>query len=200
MAKGGAFELELAKKLSLWFTEGKRDDLVCRTDTSGGRATVRVKNKKETNKYLHGDLKHSDDECRPLFDIWSIEAKTGYASKHKLKDGTKKVTNWDLLDLLDSKAKEPLFVQFWNQCILSAELTSREPILIFRRNQKEPCVAISNSYFFRLKDLFGPFDKGEIYIKIGGMSSPIEEITVIRFNDFLEWIDAKSLIAFNRKE
>jgi hypothetical protein len=191
MAKGGCFELEIAKKLSLWLTNNKRDDLVCRTDTSGGRATVRTKQKKETNKYLYGDLKHSDDLAKLLFDKWSIECKTGYAKKSKLKDGTKKVINWDILDLLDSKSKSPVISEMLFQCTTDACLSRREPVLIFRRNQKLPCIVITLTYFLRLSKYFGLPKFLKIEADIPKMHEPNNRIVIIKFDDFLKWADSK---------
>jgi hypothetical protein len=194
MAKGGSFELEVAKKLSLWLTDNKRDDLVCRTDTSGGRATVRTKAKKETNKYLYGDLKHSDDLAKPLFDKWSIECKTGYATKSKLKDGTNKIVNWDVLDLLDSKQKTPTLWQMWFQCTIDASLSKRQPILIFRRNLRSVCVVITLNYFLSLMKYFGYTKLSKIEVMIPDMYEPNNKIIIMRFDDFLSWVNAKSII------
>ena len=41
--KGGAWEREFSKYLSLWITEGERDDVFWRSSQSGGRATQRAK-------------------------------------------------------------------------------------------------------------------------------------------------------------
>jgi len=181
--KGGNFENEIAKKLSLWLTKGKRDDLVCRTDSSGGRGTIRTKNKKESNKYLFGDLKHSDDEAKPLFDIWSIEAKTGYGIKKK--DGMQR---WDILDLLDSSQKETVLQKFWNQCVRDAELSKREPILIFRRNGRKPCIAFNRIYFLDLLRMMDEaFNFSELNIFCFSM------LTIVNLDDFLSWADPKKI-------
>jgi len=196
MAKGGSFELEVSKKLSLWLSDGKRDDLVCRNDTSGGRATVRVKNKKQTNCYMHGDLKHSDDQAKPLFDLWSVECKTGYASKSVLKDGTKKVVNWDVLDLLDSRQKKPTICSMWEQCVNDADLSRRQPVLIFRRNQKDICIAVNLNYHLSLYRYFNKIAKGYLFIEaiIPSMYIPNNHIVIMKFSEFLEWVNPKTLI------
>jgi hypothetical protein len=193
MAKGGSFELEVAKKLSLWLTDGKRDDAVCRNDTSGGRATVRLKNKKKTNIYMHGDLKHSDDLAKPLFDLWSVECKTGYASKSILKNGTKKVTHWDVLDLLDSRQKKPMVCSMWEQCVNDAVLSGRQPVLIFRRNQKEVCVTINLNYYLTLCSYFN-VPGNIIEAIIPNIQQPNNLIVIMKFSEFLEWTDSKTLI------
>lgn len=42
-SKGGVWEREVCRRLSLWVTKGKRDDLFWRTTMSGGRATIRLR-------------------------------------------------------------------------------------------------------------------------------------------------------------
>jgi hypothetical protein len=48
MAKGSSFEREIAKLLSLWWSEGMRDDVFYRSHASGGRFTMRRKSGKDT--------------------------------------------------------------------------------------------------------------------------------------------------------
>ena len=38
--KGSSFERKICKELSLWITDGERDDLFWRSSNSGGRATI----------------------------------------------------------------------------------------------------------------------------------------------------------------
>lgn len=75
--KGSAFERHLCTTLSLWWTEGKRDDIFWRSSCSGGRATIRSrKNKKTSNQY--GDITAIDSIGQPLLDLCIVEAKRGY--------------------------------------------------------------------------------------------------------------------------
>jgi len=191
MAKGGNYEREIAKKLSLWYTDGKRDDLVCRTDSSGGRASVRTKNKKVTNRYLYGDLKHSDDACLPMFNRWSIELKTGYM--------VGKDTRWDILDILDSKQKEPTIIKFWVQCVRDADLSRREPILIFRRNGRASCIMIDETYVGKLENLCGDYNQKAIDFTILDEIGDLKLLMVFNLDSFLEWIDpvAVFIVGFN---
>ena len=187
MAKGGNFENEIAKKLSLWLTKGKRDDLVCRTDSSGGRGTIRTKNKKESNIYLFGDLKHSDDKAKPLFDLWSIECKSGYGKKNK-----GEMQRWDILDILDSSQKEAVLQRFWNQCVRDAGLSKREPVLIFRRNGRKPCIAFKRQYFLdllRIMDIDFSFNEINMYC--------FDLITILSFDEFLKWANPEKILIKN---
>ena len=174
MAKGGNFELKIAKLLSLWFSNGKRDDLICRTDSSGGRATVRMTKNKKSSKYWYGDLKNSDDVARPVFDKWSIECKTGYSRKNK-----QSITRWDVLDVLDSFKKKHTIGEMWGQCKRDAKLSKRTPVLIFGRSLRFPCIAFDASYFFEVVTY-------ENNLKSVIVSFNNDSIIIFRLNDFLK--------------
>lgn len=185
MAKGSSFEREVSKLLSLWFSEGKRDDLFWRTPGSGGRATSRNKAGKST-KGQYGDIFASDIEGKILEDNWNIELKTGYSKKSK-KDLTDKkgkrakiIYRWDILDLIDSDQKTPTFISFWNQTERDAKLSYRIPILIFRRNNRSICIALNKIYFSFLIDFFG--NPNSVVIQINA------DVCIMSLNSFFEWI------------
>jgi hypothetical protein len=191
-SKGGNFEREIAVKLSLWFTENKRDDIFYRSQSSGARATQRSKSKK-TTEGQYGDIAATCKEGDSLIKKWSIECKTGYQSKSKLKDGTKKVTNWDILDLLDSKSQEPMFAQMWNQCVIDAEISQREPILIFRRERKLPLITITGAYYLRLINWFNIPDFMKIHFDLSNLYYPYSKVAIIKLDDFLKWVNPNTL-------
>lgn len=74
--KGSAFEREICKKLSLWWTNGKRDDVFWRSSQSGGRATTRAKQGK-TTAGSYGDICALDPIGAPLLEAFTIELKRG---------------------------------------------------------------------------------------------------------------------------
>lgn len=76
MAKGSNFEREICKKLSLWWSGGKRDDIFWRSQTSGGRATQRMKSGKTTYG-SYGDVAAVDPIGEPLLQVFTIELKRG---------------------------------------------------------------------------------------------------------------------------
>ena len=76
-SKGSSFEREMAKYVSLWWTDDERDDVFWRTSNSGGRATVRSRSEQETFGQ-YGDLQATDPIGQPLIDFFSIEIKRGY--------------------------------------------------------------------------------------------------------------------------
>jgi hypothetical protein len=54
-SKGASFEREVSRRLSLWLSNGERDDLLWRSSMSGGLATLQLKKDKK-NLTQSGDL------------------------------------------------------------------------------------------------------------------------------------------------
>lgn len=178
MAKGGSFEREIAKTLSLWWSDGERDDIFGRSDGSGGRFTQRRKAGKSTAN-MAGDLTFTDSIGEPLIAAWSIELKTGYGKRTD-----SGFSRWDSLDFLDSRQKEPTLEKMWKQCVRDAELTNREPVLIFRRNGRSPCIMLNCEYILdKLNPLFGKIRRDCLGIYVKDINC-----TVIPLQDFMEWI------------
>jgi len=98
-AKGSSFEREMSRLLSLWWTNGKRDDAIWRSASSGALTTV------GRGRYLAhtGDFAATDAEAAPLFDKVIIEAKRGY-NRYSVQD---------LLDMTpEAGAKNPTWQMF----------------------------------------------------------------------------------------
>lgn len=177
MGKGSSFEREISKQLSLWWSEGKRDDIFYRSHSSGARFTQRKKIGK-TTAYQAGDITCSDPEGEMLIKNWNIECKTGYGSKTK-----SGINRWDILDFVDSKQKIPILQQMWNQCKRDAEITNREPVLIFRRNNRLSCIMMSIYYKNKLVNYYGNSNCYAISIAFS------ENVCVImNLDDFFYWI------------
>lgn len=83
MAKGGAYEREVCKLLSLWWSRGKADDLFWRSSNSGGRATVRAKKGKRTAGHA-GDITATSPAGRKLIERITFEVKRGYNTRANL--------------------------------------------------------------------------------------------------------------------
>jgi hypothetical protein len=78
-SKGGEFERDTSRVLSLWWTGGEREDIFWRTSASGARAKSGALAAKQT-KYEHGDITFTDPTGTPLLDLLVIEAKRGYTN------------------------------------------------------------------------------------------------------------------------
>ncbi len=128
--KGGKFERDMGKALSLWWTDNVTDDVFYRTASSGGRATVRAKGKKVTYGQ-YGDLQAVNPVGKPLMDLCVVECKDGYPGQ----------SPFDLLD--EPRKQNPKFRGFFEQC-LDEQKQAKTPfwMLIARRKGKVPMVYI----------------------------------------------------------
>jgi hypothetical protein len=130
-AKGSQFERDIAKKLSLWWSENwpePSDAIFWRTSQSGGRATTRAKKGRKTDNQ-HGDLCATDPLGQPLINAFLIELKKGYNSH----------TVAHLLDCpRDGKPQK------YHQWIVKARQQAREAkknwLLIVKRDKRLPIV------------------------------------------------------------
>lgn len=183
MAKGGSGENLTGRELSLLWSKGERNDLTRRTEGSGSRYTKKKQKGEEGIAFQAGDLTFSDPIMEPFFRYFLCENKCGYSRKSKTKDGIK-VVNWCILDILDSKQKEPMFLQMWNQCKRDALLSNREPLLIFRRDNMQICIAFENHMYGLFYDYFG----FQMHKKILLERYPDEDIIIMNFNDWKSWV------------
>jgi hypothetical protein len=137
-SKGACFERAVCKRLSLWWTDGERDDIYWRTCQSGGRATSR-RQKGIATPGQYGDVVCVDPnrEGHELTDLFSIELKKGYG-------------RWSILDLICGKpaVKYP-FKLFWKQASEDACAceVGKEPLLIVQRHACRPMVFLTRLYF-----------------------------------------------------
>lgn len=78
--KGGQYERELSRDISLWMSHGKNDNCVWRSSNSGGRATVRAKTGKETKEHA-SDFSAVNKIGRMFLRRFTPELKRGYNAK-----------------------------------------------------------------------------------------------------------------------
>lgn len=185
---GNNFQWEICKKLSLAVSD--KNDIFQPTPSSGARGTQRKKTQ-ETQATQHGDITYENPIGKPLIDIWSIECKSGYGRVKETKLGVTK-TNWCLLDCIEGDSKNPKFLEFWLQALDDAEASNREPVLIFRRNNKQSCIVFRYSYWndivLRYIELLNIFRFDNIIINVSG-----EKLIVISFKDFLNLMNGNLL-------
>jgi len=135
-SKGGKFERDTSRKLSLWWSSGERDDLVWRTSGSGARSTQRKKMGKSTVN-ADGDLSPQDESIRPLFRLFSFELKKGYSD------------DLDIISIVDSKKKRKLD-EFIVQTKAAQERAGVPYImLIMERDRRDETVLIEDSFYRR---------------------------------------------------
>lgn len=169
--KGSSFEREICKQLSLWWTDGTRDDVFWRTAGSGGRATNRAKIGKETAG-AYGDLTFTDPIGADLLKLCCFELKRGYGQ-------------WGVLDLVDrpKHAKSPTIANFWLQAKNSAqEAGVPYPVVIFRRDQKQTAVMAGRDFLAVLAPYSGPHRGIKILTSIGA-----DQVFIMSFSDWLDY-------------
>jgi len=186
MAKGGTFEGEISKEFSLYLTHMETEDAVWRTEGSGGRVTSKAKANMQVRLDQYGDITYTiPEKTKFWFDVFSVECKTGYAKKTKDKTKTKTtLTHWSLLDMIDSSQKLCQFHEFWEQCLNDAVESKREPILIFRRNRRSPCICMRQDVFSGFIERFGFPDFNILNLNVLFDSLPI---TIMNLRHFFEW-------------
>ena len=179
-SKGSTFERVICKKLSLWWTNGKRVDIFWRSAGSGAMATTAHRSG-SSRANMEGDISYSDAIGKPLIDMFCIELKSGYG-------------DWNVTDLIESNQKETVFEKFWNQASESALHSNALPMLIYHKDRKNTMVAINLEAKTMLKKQViarhSLFDIPYFNIRV---SNKIGDIYIYRFLDFFEAIKPEDI-------
>jgi hypothetical protein len=127
--KGSAQERLIAKRLSLWVTSGKREDVFWRSSISGGRATFAQKKGKL--------VRQSGDICSVAPEGHVLTDKFYFESKHYRK-----------LFILEFLIKDTgLLSKFWKHARKQATHYRKEPVLIVKQNNLPILVIARRSAF-----------------------------------------------------
>lgn len=179
MAKGSAFEREICKLLSKWWTSDERDDVFWRSSQSGGRATQRAKKGQRTYG-SYGDIAAVDPIGEPLLRYFTIE----------LKRGRSHGCLGDLLDVKGDNKTHP-FVAALRQARRSArQAKSQTWMLICRRDRRVSMVYLSWKYANRIMPVFPP-PSGLFCLIIGGK---LAAIVGIPLETFLAEVEPRKII------
>lgn len=166
--KGGGFERDIAKKISLWWSNNESKDLCWRSASSGGRATQ----SKTKNKAYHGDLTAIDDSIKLLFNRFSFELKF--------------YKNFCIEDIIHHGI-DNVVLKWWKQCLRSAGLSKRQPILIIKRNNRKELLLFSKEIYYIICDNYSLFKKPPRCLFIG------DKIGIVELDEFLSLVDLKTL-------
>lgn len=115
--KGGAFERECSRRLSLWLTAGARDEIFWRTAMSGGRATLQHR-KGIVNKSQAGDIGAIDADGERLLTHIVIECKA----------------RRDMTIFRSLLTGEGRLADYWEKHYMEARRSKRQPFMIAREN------------------------------------------------------------------
>lgn len=178
--KGSSFERDICKELSLWWTDGERDDVFWRTAGSGGRATNRMKQGQQTAG-AYGDMTFVDPIGEPLLRLCCFEFKRGYG-------------NWCLLDVIDrrqakDKVRPTIIEQFWLQATQSAEDAGcRYPVIIFRRDKRKVGIIGPRKFLSNLSLFVGKYRGALAHMALCG-----DYVFITGLNDFLEYCTPEAI-------
>ena len=117
-SKGSSFERKICKELSMWLSNGDRDDLFWRSAMSGGRATVKFR-KGGKNQTQAGDISAIDSYGERLTSVFMVECKA--------------YKDLDFIGLFHTERSSGLH-RFWREAQDAAELAGRHPLLIAKQN------------------------------------------------------------------
>jgi hypothetical protein len=120
--KGANTEREVCKKLSLWLSHGKHEDLLWRSAMSGGRSTVGFAKGKRLAAQA-GDISSIHPLSGPFIEKFLCEVKD--------------YRDLNFVGLLSGRGH---LVQFWGETVVQARNYSKFPLLIAHQN-RQPTIA-----------------------------------------------------------
>lgn len=188
--KGGGYEREKCKSLSIWWSHGTRDDIFWRTPGSGSRATMRKK-KDLLTADAYGDVMSQHESGKPLTKKIVISLKRGYTGKK-----VKKNLHWaSVLDIIDTPRKfktKPAIITWWKELMRDVKAGKRKRgLLIFRRDRKRSVIAMSHKTFRfinRRKPHIFPYFGQTCHLQAKGLN-----IYLMRLDDFFYWCNPEIL-------
>jgi len=166
MGKGGDFERDISKDLTVWLTGKKKPYKFWRMPGSGGLATIH-----EECVDLSGDIRSLDEDGRFLTDIFSIECKNGYPS----------TSFWQHF----KNIKTFHIKSFWIQCCNDAEKSGKHPMLIYRKKGKNPIVGIDLVTFSEIDNLVGISELSSVCLN---WSEELKSVIFFDYKDFFEMV------------
>lgn len=196
--KGSAFEREICKELSYWWTDGKRDDIYWRSSNSGGRATIRGRRGKTTFGH-YGDVAAIDPIGAPLLDLAAIEIKRGYseANFHCLLDRAKTAAQqvWESWIQQAHDSCEGSGSYGW---MIIAKRDQREPLVVMDANVASVLILAGSLFPVTEK---GPFLSGVCKIRhkikvgkeISGYRVLTQRFSAMRWKDWLKAVQPKDI-------
>jgi hypothetical protein len=126
--KGGSFERDCCRELSIWISHGEREDVFWRSSMSGGRATVALKRDVRLQAQA-GDISPITALGEYFLNHFFIECKS-----------------YKNLDVFSSIAKGAGRLQrFWHKAAEEAERYKKHPILVAHQNQMPTFCLIGDS-------------------------------------------------------
>jgi hypothetical protein len=176
--KGFPFENEICRQLSMWWSDGERNDIFCRTRASGAFATMRIKSNKST-PYAGGDITFEDPIGQALTDTFIFSVKRGYNDKVSL------------LSFVDKEIKNtPTLFKWWEQVEQQkSQHKKHAAALVFRRDYCMSVLALGTPTMVSIQIYLGNYPYSQVMLEQGWDNS----IILVNFKRFLEWADPATI-------
>lgn len=191
--KGGTYERDVCKMLSLWYSRGKRDDIFWRTAGSGSRATTRSKKGLDTAD-SSGDVQAIHESGKKFTDIVNIEIKRGYTKKGKNQSANHQLSITNILDKVEtsSSKNKPILIEWFQKGIKECKRHNKDHLLIiYRRDRRRSCIAMPFKTFEYLRDnnreFMFPHD-GTLCV----VNTKRYQVALMPLDDFLAWCPPKA--------
>lgn len=176
--KGAALERQIAKTLSLWLSDGEREDLLWRSSMSGGRATVASKKGKKLSAQV-GDLSGIDELGHQFISRYIVEC------KHY------KSLNVEAL-FFGAQGRARGYCEFWRKLVKEAEDHRKHPLLVAKQNQKPITIGTTIAGLYSFKGANKSFEDYDLHLlleALGWSYFPTLNLVVLEFDTFLEELE-----------
>jgi len=159
-SKGNQGERDIAKMLSLWWSEGKSEEIFTRQDGSGAKIH-RAKNK----KWVGGDIKAIGIDGIDFTEFVSVEVKNVY--------------DVDMYRAINGKG---VFWAYWEQANGDADKAKKQPWLIFKQKSGVWMIALRRQLFYFLESYYGMYR-----FPFSILHNDEEKCAVCALDDFFDW-------------
>lgn len=166
-SKGGQFERDICKALSLWVSGGKRTDIFWRTALSGGRAKILLRAGKEGGAQA-GDVGMIHPMGAKFLELFLVDAKSR-ADLH--------------LHSFITERKDSI-LDFWKKVCEEADSFNRSPILIAKQNFLPVLFCIDTKGLGLFLGERG-FSSGRILRRLEIITVPRWDIRIFHFTEFM---------------
>jgi hypothetical protein len=192
--KGNSYERDICDRLSIWFSDGSRDDLFWKSSNSGGRATNRAKKGKTAQEH-QGDVTWTHPKGRALIELVTIELKKGYPKAH-IGQIVDRPTSINL--------QQQQFEEFIEQ-VVEAKTRAKTPFwwLIHKRDRREEMVYFNHQFYKFLLDCASlplSYTYCVFPVRWSDKSRRVIKIYGCRLSDLLDYLKPLDLKEFYKRE
>lgn len=179
--KGAGMEREVCRKLSMWVTNGDRDDVFWRSAMSGGRAAIGLKSGKLREAQV-GDVSAVHGRGIAFLKAFLVEIKF--------------YKNLRVESLIYGLPKTGSLIQFWAQLVKDSSTYCKYPMLIAKQNMKPTLLIIDVTAYNSCSVLVSGIQALLVEDVTTGKTNEkwgMKSMVIMDFNEFLEKSDPENL-------